>query len=60
MPRAKKDSKVLNIRLSIDIYNKLESFCNETGQTKTTAVERFLDKGIDEYFEKPENERKPN
>ena len=58
MPRPKKDSKVLNIRLSVPVYNKLEEFCAESGQTKTLAVERFLNKCLDEYFSKPVSERK--
>lgn len=61
MPRYKKDAKILNIKLSTPIYEKLEAFCEESGQTKTVAVERFLNKCMDEYFEKPENERQtPN
>lgn len=58
MPRPKKDSKVLNIKLSVQVYDKLEEFCDESGLTKTLAVERFLNKCLDEYFSKPESERK--
>lgn len=58
MPRPKKDSKVLNIKLSVPVYDKLEEFCDESGQTKTLAVERFLNKCLNEYFSKPESERK--
>lgn len=58
MPRPKKDGKVLNIKLSVSVYDKLEEFCDESGQTKTLAVERFLNKCLDEYFSKPESERK--
>ncbi len=59
MPRQKKESKVLNINLAIDIWNDLESFCEETGIEKTTAVERMLRKCLDDYFKKDEKERKP-
>ena len=58
MARPKKDSKVLNIKLSAPVYDKLEEFCDESGQTKTLAVERFLNKCLNEYFSKPESERK--
>ena len=58
MPRPKKESKVLNIKLSVPVYDKLDEFCAESGQTKTLAVERFLNKCLDEYFSKPESERK--
>lgn len=60
MPRQKKDAKILNIKLAIAISDKLESFCEESDQSKTVAVERFLDKCLDEYFKKPKEIRKPN
>jgi hypothetical protein len=53
MPRQKKDAKILNIKLETAINEKLERFCGESGQSKTVAVERFLDRCLDEYFEKP-------
>lgn len=43
MSRAKKDGKYLNIKIRTDIYNTLEAYCEEVGQTKTIAVERILD-----------------
>lgn len=60
MPRQKKEAKILNIKLELTINEKLERFCEESGQSKTVAVERFLDRCLDEYFEKPEGIRKPN
>lgn len=60
MPRQKKDAKILNIKLAISVNDKLERFCEESGQSKTVTVERFLDKCLDEYFERPEEVRKPN
>lgn len=60
MPRPKKDAKILNIKLALPVYEKLDRFCEESGQSKTIAVERFLDKCLDEYFEKPETIRRPN
>lgn len=59
MPRQKKDAKILNIKLALPIHEKLERFCEESGQSKTVAVERFLTKCLDEYFGKPEEERRP-
>lgn len=49
MGRPKKDAKILNIKLDTSIYNRLESYCNDLGQTKTTAVERILKQHFDEY-----------
>lgn len=60
MPRRKKDAKILNIKLATPINDKLERFCEESGQSKTVVVERFLDKCLDEYFKRPEEVRKPN
>ena len=58
MPRTKKDAKYLNIKLDRAIHKKLERFCEESGQPKTVAVERF--RCLDEYFAKPEETRKLN
>ena len=58
MPRPKKEMKVLNIKLEKTISDKLEDFCAETGVSKTIAVERFLNKCLDEYFSRSESERK--
>lgn len=60
MPRPKKDAKILNIRLDKEINDKLERFCEESGQSKTVAVERFLNRCLDEYFSKPEEMRRTN
>ena len=60
MPRPKKDARNLNIKLDREIFEKLERFCEESGQSKTVAVERFLNKCLNEYFEKPEDMRRTN
>lgn len=58
MPRAKKDAKVLNIKLDREVYDNLEKFCDETGMNKTVATEKMLTRCLEEYFEKPEEERR--
>lgn len=50
MPRPKKDSKPLNINLDSKIYTALEKYCEEKGQTKTTAIERILAEKLKDYF----------
>lgn len=60
MPRPKKDARNLNIKLDREIFEKLERFCEESGQSKTVAVERFLNKALDEYFSRSEDERRTN
>lgn len=52
MARAKKDAKALNINIATNIYNNLELYCEDSGQSKTTAVERFIKTGVEKYFEK--------
>lgn len=58
MSRTKKDAKMLNIKLAKDVSDELEAFCDETGVTKTVAVEKILHQYFEEYFERPEEERR--
>ena len=46
MPRCKKDYKNLNIKLQREISDQFEAYCEELGQTKTTALERILTKHL--------------
>ena len=47
LARAKKDYKALNIKIESTIYERLENYAEEKGQTKTKAVERLLTKAMD-------------
>lgn len=58
MSRAKKESKRLNINLAGEIHEKLEKYCEESGMSKTMATERIFGNFFDEYFQRPEEERK--
>lgn len=49
MPRPKKDYKALNIKIDRTIYEQLEKYCEITGQSKTVAVERILDKAFQQF-----------
>lgn len=42
MPRAKKDARVLNIKLNRQLYELLEKKTKETGKNKTQLVEEYL------------------
>ena len=44
MARQKKDAKIVNFYLSIDTIELLEKYCEETGLSKTVAIERFIKK----------------
>lgn len=59
MPRQKKDAVLLSLKLERQINDRLEKYCAETGQTKTTAIERMLQNELEKYFEQPEGKRIP-
>lgn len=59
MPRPKKDAVPLNIRLDKTVADRLAEYCETTGQTKTTAIERLLSGALDEYYAKPKDKRVP-
>ena len=48
MSRAKKDGKFLNLYIERIILEELEKYCEETGLTKTKAIERILE----DYFKR--------
>ena len=52
MGRPAKDSNALNLRLDSKVCDRLEEYCQETGITKTTAVERILTAYFDVRDEK--------
>lgn len=60
MARQKKDGRYVNYYIAKDIVDKLDQYCEETGLSKTVAIERILGKHFEEYFGRPEEERKPN
>ena len=49
MSRAKKDSELLHCRLDKKISEDVKKFCEKSGLTKTTAVERALKMYIEHY-----------
>lgn len=52
MARAKKNGTYLNVCIESKIYQRLDCFCDEAGQTKTVAVERALLEYICNYEKK--------
>lgn len=49
MARTRKDAEMLHCRLDKKISDALTKLCNETGLTKTMAVERVLKTYVDTY-----------
>lgn len=54
MARPKKNGTYLNVCIEKSIYEELEQFCEEAGQTKTIAVERALAEYLEDYKKKQE------
>lgn len=48
-----KESHPITLRMELELYDQLEEFCNEFGQSKTIAVER----AVKEYIEKNKLEK---
>ena len=52
MARPKKNGTYLNVCIETPIYERLEGFCEDAGQSKTVAVERALILYLDDSEEK--------
>lgn len=50
MARHKKESKPVTIRMAKPVFDSLEEYCDDSGQSKTTAIERALKSYIKEYY----------
>ena len=51
MSRQKKDFKALNCKLDATIWDALDNHCEETGISKTFAVEKAVKKDLEDYQE---------
>ena len=54
MAKKIKESQPLTIRMEKGIYDRLKEFCEESGQSKTVAIERAITLYIDDYDAKME------
>ncbi|MCI5792440.1 MAG: ribbon-helix-helix domain-containing protein [Lachnospiraceae bacterium] len=52
MARPSKPNHPVTVRLEQALYERLNQFCEDSGQPKTVAVERALAMYIDDYYEK--------
>ena len=50
----KKDNYPLSLRIEKNVYDRLTQYCEDSGQTKTLAIERALMAYIDEYYRQQE------
>ena len=51
MARPKKPNHPVTVRLEQELYDRLNDFCERSGQPKTTAIERALVSYINDYDE---------
>ena len=49
MSRPKKDYQPLNLKLDSTIMERFKKYCDIMGQTKTTALERILQKHLNDF-----------
>ena len=52
MARGKKESAPTSFRLDVAVLERLTNFCEDSGQSKTVAVERAITMYIDDYERK--------
>ena len=52
MPREKKDAKNFACKFDRELFEKLEEYCQLSGQTKTAVVERAVQKYLKKNLEK--------
>jgi len=57
MSRPKKEYVPFSCRLAKEVSDELTMFCDETGMTKTRAIEMIMSMFFKHYFSKPEEER---
>ena len=55
MSRPKKDGVYINYFIRRDIKEKLDTYCEEKGQTATMAIERILGDHLAKYFDSKPN-----
>lgn len=60
MARQKKDGRNVNFYLDRTIMEKVEKHAEENGQTLTKAVERLLEKALDDEGEEQKQQPKAN
>ena len=52
MAKPRKEAQPLSIRMDKPTFDRLNEYCEDSGQSKTVAIERAINKYIDEYEEK--------
>ena len=58
MPRRPKARHAFSLRIDEEIFAELEKFCEDSGQSKTTAVERALMMYFKDYYDRMQKAEK--
>ena len=51
MSKDRKEKTPISLRIETTLLDKLNEFCDNSGQSKTVAIERALSKYIEDYWE---------
>ena len=51
-PKSNKEREPINCNIDVEVYDALDEYCKEVGQTRTTAVERILKQYLEERSSK--------
>ena len=49
MGRPKKENTPVTVRMEQNLYERLNNYCQQSGQSRTTAIERAVSMYIDAY-----------
>lgn len=52
MAKKTKESHPISIRMDKPTFDRLKQFCEDSGQSKTVAIERAINMYIDDYDDK--------
>lgn len=52
MAKKMKESHPISIRMELMTFDRLKQFCEDSGQSKTVAIERAINMYIDDYDDK--------
>lgn len=58
--KTRNDFQALTIRLDRAVYDRMEEYCQDSGQSKTVAIQRALEQYIDRYYEMQEKLKELN
>ena len=55
MARQKKESHPITIRMEQELFDRMNDYCERSGQSKTVAIERALTEYINSYDKRMEH-----